>query len=57
MPTKNPRVNVTFEKTISDLLVQIAEQKNISVSKLVHMLIFEALDHIEDMYFSKLAES
>lgn len=55
MPTKNPRVNVTFEETTVGLLSHLALQKNKSVSSLVKELTIEALEMREDLYLSRLA--
>ncbi len=56
MPTKNPRINVTFEEATADLLVLLAEQENVSVASFVKKLALEALEMREDLYLSKLAE-
>ena len=56
MPTKNPRVNVTFEKAVSELLSRLANQERKSVASLVRELAVEALELREDFYLSKLAE-
>jgi hypothetical protein len=55
MPTKNPRINVTFEETTAGLLVYLAAQENISVASLVRELTLEALEIREDLYLSKIA--
>lgn len=55
MPTKNPRINVTFEETTVGLLSHLALQKNKSVSSLVKELTIEALELREDVYLSRLA--
>ena len=55
MPTKNPRINVTFEETTVGLLSYLALQKSKSVSSLVKELTIEALEMREDLYLSKLA--
>lgn len=57
MPTKNPRVNITFEEATAELLVDLAEQENKSVSSLAKELILEALERREDMVLSALAEA
>jgi hypothetical protein len=56
MPTKNPRINVTFEKTTARLLAQIAHQEHKSVSGLAKELIMEALERREDMALSAIAK-
>lgn len=57
MPTKNPRINITFEEGIAFLLFQIAEQTHKSVSSLAKELIIEALERREDVSLSALAEA
>ena len=56
VPTKNPRVNVTFEETIAGFLAQLAHQEHKSVASLVRELALEALEMREDLYLSKVAE-
>jgi len=56
MPTKNPRINITFEETTAGLLSDLADQENKSVSGLAKELILEALERREDMSLSALAE-
>lgn len=56
MPTKNPRINITFEAATAGLLFSIAEHEHKSVSGLAKELILEALDRREDMVLSALAE-
>lgn len=56
MVTKNPRINVTFEKAIVGLLSEMAQQEHKSISSLVRELALEALERKEDLYLSKLAE-
>ena len=56
MPTKNPRINITFEKSAADLLTNLANQNEMSVSSFAKELILEALERREDMALSKLAE-
>lgn len=56
MPTKNPRINVTFEKSIASVLSRFAAHEHKSVSRLVRELALEALEKREDFYLSRLAE-
>ncbi len=56
MPTKNPRVNITFAKETAKLLAQQAKQEQKSVSSLAKELILEALERREDMILSALAQ-
>lgn len=57
MATKNPRINVTFEKETADLLAQLAKQRGKSVAGIAKELILDALERQEDMALTKLAES
>lgn len=56
MATKNPRINVTFEKSTAGLLSHFAHHEHKSVSSLVRELTLEALEMREDFYLSKLAQ-
>jgi hypothetical protein len=56
MTTKNPRINVTFEKTKAGLLAYLARQEYKLVASLVRKLALYALKMREDLYLSKLAE-
>ena len=56
MPTKNPRINITFEESVAGVLAKLAEQENKSVAALVRELALEALETREDMYLSRVAE-
>lgn len=56
MPTKNPRINVTFEDNLVEVLSYIATQENKSVASIVRELTMEALERREDYYLSKLAD-
>ncbi|MBN9564642.1 MAG: hypothetical protein J0G29_00865 [Alphaproteobacteria bacterium] len=56
MPTKKPRLNITFEESTLTLLSQLAEAENKPISNIAKALIIEALERREDIYFSALAE-
>jgi hypothetical protein len=56
MPTKNPRLNVTFEPNTASLLIALAKQEHKSVAKLAKELILEALERREDMSLSAIAD-
>ena len=56
MPTKNPRINITFEEATAALLAHLARQEHMSVSSLAKELILEALERREDMVLSAIAE-
>ena len=57
MPTKNPRINITFEETAADLLASLAKKERKSISRLSKELILEALERREDLALSTLAGS
>lgn len=56
MPTKNPRVNITFEESIAALLAQLAKDEHKSISSMAKELVIEALERREDMALAALAE-
>ena len=56
MPTKHPRINITFEEATVVLLSELAQQEQKSVSGLAKELVLEALERREDMLLSALAE-
>ena len=56
MPTKNPRINITLEASLSGLLAELAAQEEISVSSLAKELVLEALERREDIALSALAK-
>lgn len=56
MATKNPRINVVFEEKYASLLSFLAKSKSKSLSATVKDLTLDALDRIEDRYFSELAD-
>lgn len=55
MPTKNPRVNVTFEENTVKFLSSLAKEEHKSLSTIVKELALESLERREDKYLSKLA--
>lgn len=57
MPTKNPRINITFEESTAGLLSYLAQQEHKSVSGLAKELIMDALERREDMFLSAIAEA
>lgn len=56
MPTKKPRVNITFEEVTAGLLAELAKQEHKSVPSLAKELILEALERREDMVLSAIAK-
>ena len=56
MPTKNPRINVSLEKTIYDIISEISKRKGISMSMVTRDLIKEAIETSEDVWLTSFAE-
>lgn len=56
MPTKNPRVNVTFSESEAEVLQIICKRKKISVSSLIRKVMEDWLEEYEDMLLAKRAE-
>lgn len=56
MPTINPRINITLEKTLALLLGQQAKKEHKSVASVAKELILEALERREDMALAAIAE-
>lgn len=56
MPTKNPRVNITFDPAVMKVVETLAKKENLSVSSVARELILEALDRREDMALSAIAK-
>jgi len=56
MPTRNPRINITFEPATSGVLAYLAIQEEKSVTSVAKELVLEALERREDMALSTLAE-
>lgn len=57
MPTANPRINITLEKTLASLLEKQAKREHKSVASIAKELILEALERREDMVLSTIAEN
>lgn len=56
MPTPNPRVNITLDKSELFILSAFAKKKKSSLSSAAKQLILKALELEEDIYLSELAE-
>jgi predicted DNA-binding protein len=56
MPTKNPRVNVTFNQNDAEVMHIICKKKKISMSALVRKVMEHWLEEYEDFLFAKKAE-
>tara|TARA_B100000965_G_scaffold396855_2_gene412488 strand:+ start:4206 stop:4427 length:222 start_codon:yes stop_codon:yes gene_type:complete len=56
MSSKNPRINVTFDKKALKTLEKVASKDHMSLAGLVRTLTMEALENREDYYLSNMAE-
>lgn len=56
MPTKNPRVNVTFNPNDAEILQLICSRKKISMSGLVRKVVEDWLEEYEDILLAKRTE-
>ncbi len=56
MPTKNPRINVSLEKSIYSIIQTLAKEKGVSISMFTRDLIKEALEINEDILLANFAE-
>lgn len=55
MPTKNPRINITFEEPVALFLTSLASYEHKSLAGLAKELILEALERREDIALSEIA--
>jgi hypothetical protein len=55
MPTKNPRINITFQTETSILLESIAKKEKRPLAHVARDLILNALELQEDQSLSKIA--
>lgn len=56
MPTKNPRVNVTFNESDAEVMQLICKKKKITMSGLVRKVVEDWLEEYEDMLLARRAE-
>jgi predicted DNA-binding protein len=56
MPTKKPRVNVTFNPNDVEILQLICKKKKMSMSGLVRKIMEDWLEEYEDMLLAKRAK-
>jgi len=56
MPTTNPRVNITFEPPIMNLVESLAKQEHKTVAGFAKELILESLERREDKALSAIAQ-
>jgi hypothetical protein len=57
MPTKSPRINITFEHATAALLATLARHEHKSMSSITKELVLEALERREDKVLSSIAET
>lgn len=55
MPAKNPRINITLEESLANLLLSLAQQEQQSISSVAKELILEALERREDIALAEIA--
>ncbi|MHB1059885.1 MAG: DUF6290 family protein [Rhodanobacter sp.] len=56
MPTKNPRVFVTFKPDDAEIMKMICEKKHLSMSGLIRKVMEDWLEEYEDMLLARRAE-
>jgi predicted DNA-binding protein len=56
MPTTNPRVNVTFSESDTEVMRMICKKKKISMSGLIRKVMEDWLEEYEDTLLAKRAE-
>lgn len=56
MPTKNPRVNVTFNPNDYEVMEIVCKKKNLNMSALVRKVVEDWLEEYEDMLLARRAE-
>ena len=56
MPTKNPIINVSVEKSIYSIIETLAKEKGVSISMVTRDLIKETLEINEDVLLAAFAE-
>jgi hypothetical protein len=56
MPTTNPRIHITLDESITNILSQLAKKEHKSVAGVTKELILEALARREDVALSAMAE-
>jgi hypothetical protein len=56
MPTLHPRINITLEPVLTQLLKQLAKEEHTSLANLAKKLLLEALERREDIALSLLAD-
>lgn len=56
MPTKNPRINVTFNPNDAEILQIISAQKKMSLSSLIRKVLEDWLEEYEDIILARRAE-
>lgn len=57
MPAKNPRVNIVLERPLYEVLQQMAQRENVSLSMKARDLVREAIERHEDLALVEVAEA
>jgi hypothetical protein len=56
MANKNPRINVVVEKPLYNTIKFLAKKDNVSLSTKMRDLVIEALEYLEDVSLTKIAD-
>ena len=56
MPTTKQRINITVDKDTNSIIKTLARRDNVSKSRKVMQLLFEALDLQEDLILAEIAD-
>lgn len=56
MPTKNQRINVAFDASLYSTIKLLAKRDRVSLSTKVRDLVLEALEYVEDITLTRIAE-
>lgn len=56
MGTSHPRINLVIEKPLFNTIKELSEENDLSLSSQVRELVIKALEEIEDMGLSRIAE-
>ncbi len=56
MPTNNQRINVVFDPSLYSTIKLLAKRDRVSLSTKVRDLVLEALEYVEDITLTRIAE-
>ena len=55
MPTQNPRINITLEPKLAEIIYKLAKNQNIPVAAMAKNLILNAIETREDIALANIA--